>query len=299
MIRAALAACLMIGGVAGPAMAADPCADFVPQPKPQNAGRDVVGQDMDEILDRGFMTFAVYEDNPPYSWEDGGTPRGVDVEIAEMIAGYVGVEPRYSFVAAAENLDADLRNTIWKGGVIGGAVSNVMMRVPYDSAFACRVEQVAFTGQYAEESIAIAFDGARYPEDKPVPAYFRIDTVAVENDSISDFYLSGVAGGQLQAGIRRYPSMALGMEALAAGEVDAAMGPRGQLEWGLRDGLDLHEPPLAGLARGRWTLGVALHFAYRPLGYMVDDAIRDGLSSGRIEAIYSSYGMTHVAPQLR
>ena len=120
----ALFAALMIGA-ASPVLARDPCADYVPQPKPQNAGRDIVGQDMDTIIDRGFMTFAVYEDYPPYSWEEAGKPRGVDVDIARLIAEDIGVEARFRFVAAGENLDADLRNNIWKGPIVGGAVSNV------------------------------------------------------------------------------------------------------------------------------------------------------------------------------
>ncbi|QFU09111.1 Bacterial extracellular solute-binding proteins, family 3 [Rhodobacteraceae bacterium THAF1] len=297
MIRALFVA--MTLGLAGPATAQDPCADYVPQPKPQNVGRDIVGQDMDTIVERGWMTFALYEDFPPYSWEEGGQPRGVDVEIAALIADYVGVEPRYRFVGAGENLDADLRNNVWRGGIVGGAVSNVMMRVPYDSAYACRVEQVVFTGQYAQEVIAIAYAEAEYPEEKPVPAYFRFDTVAVENDSLSDFYLSNFAGGQLNTGIRRFATLAEGMDALAEGEVMAAMGPRAQLEWGADDGIGIHQPPLAGLARGQWTLGVGVHFAYRPLAYTVDDALREALTSGRIEEIYASYGLTHTAPEYR
>ena len=64
-----------------------------------------------------------------------------------------------------------------------------MMRVPYDSDFSCKVEQVVFTGQYAGERIAIAYhidacpdavpmagaDG-RHP-DTPVPACLRCDPV--------------------------------------------------------------------------------------------------------------------------
>ena len=78
-----------------------------------------------------------------------GQPRGVDVEIGRLIAEYLEVEPRFNFVAAGENLDADLRFNLWKGALIGGRISNVMLRVPYDSEFACRVEQVVFTGQYS------------------------------------------------------------------------------------------------------------------------------------------------------
>jgi ABC-type amino acid transport substrate-binding protein len=273
------------------------CEDWVPQPKPQNASRDIVGQELDQILDRGYMEFAVYEDFPPYSWQDGSAPKGVDVEIARLIAEYAGVEPRFRFVAAGETLDADLRNNIWRGPIVGGRVSNVMMRVPYDSEYACRHEQVVFTGQYYTESIAIAYDKASYPEDKPVPAYFRFDTVAVENDSIADFYLTSLAGGQLMANIRRYPTMAEAMAALDAGEVMAAMGPRLQLEHGLTDKIGIHEPPLPGFSRGAWTIGLGINFRYRPLAYTVDDAILDGLNSGKIESIFAEYGLTHRAPE--
>ncbi|GFE64226.1 substrate-binding periplasmic protein [Litoreibacter roseus] len=282
--------------IAVPAWGSDPCADFVPQPKPQNAGRDIVGQELDQIVEQGHMLFAVYEDYPPYSWEEGGAAKGIDIEIARIIAEDLGVEARFNFIGSAENLEADLRNNIWKGALIGGRISNVMMRVPYDSAFACRVEQVVFTGQYAKERIAIAYADAEYPDEKPVPAYFRYDTVAVENDSISDFYLSGFVGGQLADNMRRYPDMIKAMDALAAGETKAAMGPRAQMEHRLADGLSVHAPPLAGFAVSSWDLGVAVNFRYRPLSYAVDDAIRYALDDGRIAGIFESYGLTYEAP---
>lgn len=269
----------------------------MPQPKPQNVGRDIVGKELDQIQDQGHMLFAVYEDYPPYSWKENGEPMGVDIEIARIIAEDLGVDARFNFVAAGENLDADLRNNIWRGALIGGRIANVMMRIPYDSAFKCRVEQVVFTGQYAGESIAIAYDKATYPEEKPVPAYFRFDTVGVENDSISDFYLSGFVGGQLQPNIRRFTTTAEAMEALNAGEVKAVMGPLGELEHGLSDTSGVHQPPLAGFAVSQWTLGVAVNFRYRPLSYSVDDAINYALQDGRIPAIYEKYGLTHQTPE--
>jgi len=292
--RSWLAALLL--AVPGAALADDPCADYVPQPKPQNASRDIVGQDIDQIRAQGHMLFAVYEDHPPYSWQEGGTPRGVDVGIARAIAADLGVEARFNFVAAGENLQADLRFNLWKGPLVGGRIANVMMRVPYDSAFKCRVEQVVFTGQYAVERLAIAYRADAYPENAPVPAYFRFDTVAVENDSMADFYLTQLVG---PANIRRYPGMAEAMQALAAGEVMAAMGPRAQLEFGAGDGIAVHEPPMPGLARGEWTLGLGVNFRYRPLGYAVDDAIRAALNDGTIAGIFADYGLTHETPAYR
>ncbi len=295
LLRSLLIAFGLVLGSA--AYAQDPCADYTPQARPQNVDRDIVGQELDQIQDQGQMLFAVYEDFPPYSWEEGGQPRGVDIEIARLIAEDLGVEARFNFVDAGENLEADLRNNIWQGPVIGGRVSNVMMRVPYDSAFKCRVEQVVFTGQYAAESIAIAYDKASYPEEKPVPAYFRYDTVGVENDSIADFYLTSFVGGQLAGNIRHFPTMADAMDALNNGEVMAAMGPLSQLEFGLSDSSGVHQPPLAGFAVSKWTLGVAVNFRYRPLSYAVDDAINYALQDGRIPAIYESYGLTFQAPE--
>lgn len=249
------------------------------------------------IQDQGHMLFAVYENYPPYSWEEAGRPRGVDVEVARIIAADLGVEARFNFVSAGENLEADLRNNIWKGALIGGRISNVMMRVPYDSAFRCRVEQVVFTGQYAAESIAIAYDKNSYPDEKPVPAYFRFDAVAVENDSISDFYLSSFAGGQLSARVQRFGDMQGAMQALDAGQTKAAMGPRAQLEFGVTDSIGVHQPPLAGFAVSTWTLGVAVNFSYRPLSYAVDDAINYALQDGRIAAIYADYGLSFQPPE--
>lgn len=295
MLRRSLLAALAGLALAGPAFAR--CEGYVPQPKPQNVGRDIVGKDLDAIVEQGFIEFAAYEDFAPWSYEEGGKARGVDIEIGRLIASELGVEPRFRLVAAGENLDADLRNWVWRGPVTGGRVANVMLHVPYDSELTCRIEQVVFTGQYAAEQIAIAYRKDAYPDDPPVPAYFRFDTVAVENDSISDFYLTSFAGGQLAAGVRRYSSYAAAMEALKTGETMSAMGPLAHLEAGADDTVGIHQPPLAGFAVSRWTVGVGVHMSYRALGYAVDDAILAALEDGRIGRIFADYGLTHLAPE--
>ena len=275
------------------------CEGYVPQEKPQNASRDIVGADLDAIIDRGYIDFALYDDFAPWSFVENGKVTGIDADLARLIARDFGVEARLRLVTAGENLDADLRNWVWKGPVVGGKVANVMMHVPYDSEFACRIEQVVFGGQYHVEQMGIAFRKSDYPDDKPIPAYFRFDTVAVENDSIADFYLSGLAGGQLLNNIHRHASTAQAMSMLQNGDVMAVMGPLAQLEHGLTSELDVHTPPLPGFAVGKWTVGVATHFAYRPLGYAVDDAIFAALQDGRLNEIFAKYGVTLSPPTLR
>ncbi len=289
---------LMLGlVVSGPVLAR--CADHVPQPKPQNASRQVVGADLDTIQERGFITFAAYEDFAPWSSLENGKPVGIDIDIGRLIAQDLGVEARFKLVGSGETLEADLRNWIWKGPLVSGSVANVMLHVPYDSEFACRVEQVVFNGQYHVEEIAIAYSKEAYPDDPPVPAYFRFDSVGVENDSIADFYLSSFPGGQLSQHVTRYPDTVQAMHGLAQGEVKAVMGPRAQLEYGLTPDLEVHTPPLPGFAVGTWTAGLAVHFAYRPLAYAVDDAIVSAIQDGRLKQIFADHGLTHREPELR
>lgn len=121
-LRAIVTACIAVLAVASGHSAEARCKDYVPQPKPQNASRDIVGADIDTIIDRGYIDVAVYEDFAPWSFELAGEPAGIDVDIANLIAEDLGVKARVYLVAAGENLDVDLRNWIWKGPIVGGAV---------------------------------------------------------------------------------------------------------------------------------------------------------------------------------
>ncbi|MFC0220058.1 ABC-type amino acid transport substrate-binding protein [Pseudochelatococcus lubricantis] len=275
------------------------CEDFTPQPKPQNTFAQDVGRTFDRIVDEGWIEFAVYEDFRPWSWEEGGKARGVDVEIGRLIAAELKVEPRFRLVQAGENLDADLLNYVWKGAAVGGRVSDVMLHVPYDSLLTCRIEQVVFTGQYATEAIAIAYSAAEYPEKGPTAPFFRYDPVAVENDSISDFYLTSLIGPVDK--IHRFRSTPVAVDALATGEARAAMGPRAELQAGMarhpEAGIKMHEPPLVGFSRSRWTVGVGVNFQHRDLAYAVDAAIEAALADGRIAAIFARHGLTFEPPQ--
>lgn len=274
------------------------CEDHIPQPPPQNTSRQDVGADYDTIIDRGWIDIAVYEDFPPFSYLEDGKLTGVDVEIARLIAEDLGVEARVRAVGAGETVDTDLRNWVWKGPLVSGRVANVLMHVPYDTDLGCRNEQAVLTGTYYVEKLGVAWDRGTYDE-APTPAYFRFDSVGVENDSLSDFYLSSAFGGQLKANVKRLPSYTDAMAALAAQEFGAVVGPLTQLQFGARkaESLSVSDVPMPGLSLGEWTLGVAVRHTYRQLGYAVDDAIQAGMQDGRIPAIFEEYGLTHRAPE--
>ncbi len=263
---------------------------------PSPGAAQTPGASHDQIIARGWISFGVYEDFPPYSWSENGAVFGTDVELGRLIAEALGVEARFRAVGADETVDDDLRNHVWKGPLIGGDVVNVLLHVPYNRELAIRNEMVALTGLYMTETVAIAYREEAYPDGGPTPAYFRFDTVGVENDSLADFYLSSLAGGQLIPNMRRFATPAAAMAALRSGELSAVVGARAQLEHGLAEGLALHQPPLPGLAIGRWTVGVAVRHTYRQLGYAVDGAIQAAVEDGRLAAIFERYGLTWQAP---
>ena len=295
LLALAVAALGWTGGNPRPALAA--CEGMPPEQRLQNTPREDIGRSLDRIREDGWIEFALYENFQPWSWDENGTPRGIDVDLAEMIAADLGVKARIRLVPSGETLDADLLNYVYRGAAVDGHVSNVMLHVPYDVAYACRFDQVVFTGIYAEEHLAIAYRAKDYPEKPPVPAVFRYDPVAVENDSISDFYLTGLSQGATSDKIHRLPSITAAMQALAAGEVMAVMAPRSQIDPLLSDGIKVHEPPFVGLARSKWPLSIALSFQHRPLGYEVDDIIGAAIADGRIPAIFQAHGVTFHPPE--
>lgn len=296
-MRALAALALLVLAAPAAAQPTPTCADYVPQARMQNTFPQDVGRDLDRIREDGWIEIAVYEDFPPWSYMADGAAQGIDVDLARLIGEGLGVETRIRMVQAGETLDQDLLNYVYRGAAVGGHVSNLFLHAPYDPAYACRFDQVVFTGIYAEEALGIAYRQADYPDKGPVPAYFRYDTVGVENDAISDFYLTSLVGAAGDK-VRRYRSTAAAMEGLAAGEVIAVMGPLTELQALSGDGVLVHTPPLLGLERSSWTLGVALSAQHRPLGYEVDAILGDAVADGRLEAIFARYGATY-RPGLR
>ena len=256
-----------------------------------------VGQDFDTILERGFLTFAVYEDFAPYSWQEGGKARGIDIEVARIIAADIGVEARFNFVTADENVDADLRNQIWKGPLIGGQVSNIMMHVPYNKNLQCRNELVVLNGQYFNETLATAYRVDLFPDGAPTTPYYRFHKVGVENHTISDFYLSNFSGGMLLPNIVHFPSHEAAFAGMQAGEVDAVMGVKGILEHlDQQQNIEVATPPLVNFALNSWTLGIAVRHNFRELSYAADFAISQAIADGRIPEIFARYGVAYTKP---
>jgi ABC-type amino acid transport substrate-binding protein len=57
----------------------------------------------DAMIAAGELKVAVYKDFAPYSFEDAGQPRGVDVELAQALAKALGVRLTLIWAPAGKN----------------------------------------------------------------------------------------------------------------------------------------------------------------------------------------------------
>jgi ABC-type amino acid transport substrate-binding protein len=260
------------------------------------------GDTLDEIVARGTVKIGLYEDYPPYSYMENGEVKGTDAEIGKLIAAALGVKAELQLRRADENVDADLRSHVWRGPVTEqGNVVNVMLHMPIDRELALRNELVVIGGGYASEKVVLGWSKSQLG-DIPTMTDFTEYKIAVENDSIADFYLGGIAGGNIVKNILHQPSMARAVQLMRDGEAAGVMGPMAQIEFGLADlgerranyGVGSTMP--AGLGQGGWSYGFAVRMNYRDLYYAVEQALADAVAEGRIQKIYESYGLTYNPP---
>lgn len=260
----------------------------------------------DDVVASGHIRFAVYRNFPPYSYLEDGQPAGLDVELGLRIAKAMGLEPRWLWVTADENVDDDLRNAVWKGDVIHRQVADVMLRVPYDRDYAYatdgyglpRNDMVVMMAPYHTETWRVARNLDKTRDVRNL-AIFQYQPIGVELDSLPDFYLAGAFQGRLRKNLHHYNSTAEALSDFEAGKLSAVVGMGTQLEWGLRDcklNIDIDDDGLEALGKLSWDIGIAVKHDYRQLAYAVEAIIHQMLNSGDIARLYQSYGVSYQKP---
>lgn len=257
---------------------------------PRRAG----ARPLDDVVAAGKMRVAVYRDNPPFSYRDGGVLKGVDVDLARMIAEKLGVGIEYMELTAGETVSDDLRNAVWKGHHLGGGVADVMMHVPFQKEFGLRNPEAALIAPYQRESFALARNPMRMTQ--PMLAALPDEPVGVEIDSIPDFFLLGAFGGRLRERIVHYMTIPEAVDALVRGDVAAVVATQSQIEGALGErtrNFPVTPVTFPGMMTSSWDIGMAVKENARDLGYAVTDAIAALLDDGTAQAVFRRYGVTH------
>lgn len=246
----------------------------------------------------GTLSVSVYQNYPPYSYESAGHYVGLDVELAEALAAELGLKALVRPFISGEDLDDDLRNQVWRGTLLGGSVSDVMMHVGADPEYVKRQNKVAIFGNYLHETVAMVLRPGRFQNFATLDQ-LKGKQVAVGLGSISDLYLSGAYGGALRDSVLRFPTSEAAVKAFVAGEADALILPRGEMQ-GL---MKLHggeaimptEVHFTGLFRNNWDIGLAVSSDSGTLKSALTTALAKLRENGTLEKIYARYGLDYTA----
>ena len=253
---------------------------------------------LDEVVAGGVLHVAVYESNRPFSYTEDGRLKGIDVDLATALAEAIGVKASFIARMQGEDVDTDLRSNVWKGPVAGGPVGDVMMHVPIDRELALRNREAFLINPYFEERIALFYDPAR-TGDEPAFEVFKREKIGVQLGTVSDYFIMFALDGALRNNVLHYVKLGDGVKRFATGEMAAILGVRSELEAHLADaGLarKVSEPPMPGIVRARWVVGMAVKENSRELGYALSNALAKLRESVRIAEICSRYGVTYVPP---
>lgn len=264
----------------------------------------------DDIVASGVLRVAVYENFPPYSFQQDGQARGVDVELAQKLADSQGLRLELMWVTPGEKLDDDLRNFIWKGHYLRPEeLADVMLRVPYDRNFSFKRnelgelinELVVMFGPYQRERWQVAHDRRRLKE-VPSVAVFGYHPIGVELESVPSFYMTSVFGGRMSRNTHHFANPPQAFAAMREGKVDAVMAMRGEIDWLLHEAADPQlkaaENAYPEMGRQQWDIGMAVHESNRQLAYALEAGLVELIGSGELARIYARYGLRYEVPEL-
>jgi len=253
-----------------------------------------------KVKELGTLRVAVYKDNRPWSWRKDGKLTGIDVELAEALAKALGVRADIAELVADESVDDDLRNGVWKGGLLGFQPADVMLHVPFDRTFAARNDQVAIIAPYYRETFQFACAKGELDCNAP-PTQYRGKRLAAEIDSIPDFYLMGTFGGILAKDVVHFPGGTEAVTAVTDGRADGVLASRAQIDAVLHDtgatNVARRSMPLPAFSSPGWDIGMAVKENSRNLGDAIEGILSNMTTSGQMKAIFDKYGVTY-APAL-
>jgi ABC-type amino acid transport substrate-binding protein len=251
-------------------------------------------EELDTIRQRGRLSFAVYNEFPPYSDNE----KGLDVDLAKALAAKLGLKAEIIGFKAGEEMADDLRNMVWKGHYLRGDPANVMMRVPVDPILAKGNEKVRIFAPYHYEVMGMARVASRVPAPAGSAAValevFTREKIGVEGESLADSFLLSVLRGRLKENVVHFRTITEAAKALREDSIAAIMAPRGELE-GILGGdtrFVVEEAKLGELNPKGWPVGMAVKAESADLAAALSGALAELQKDGTLAAIFKKYGVT-------
>ena len=186
---------------------------------------------------------------------------------------------------------------VWKGHYLGYGPADVLLHVPIDLSLSAANPQVKIFSPYHSETVRLARNLQAVPQFDGMPSLAG-KRIGVEKISIGAMVLLGEENGRYGKDIKIFPSGVAALEALKAGEVDAVLANRSEIENVLGDDkrFDMREVAFQRLPRKGWTVGMAVRSDDVALGKLLQDATDELFASGEMIKIFAKYGVQIVRP---
>ncbi len=247
--------------------------------------------DLDKNRTNGTLSVAVYEDFAPWSGKAGG----IDHDLAAAIAQKLGLKLSLIPFPAGEEVGDDLRNMVWKGHYLGIGPADVLMHMPVDRSVMLKNEQVEIFAPYYRDTVQLARNLKAIP-DLDGTASLEGKKLGAEKVSISAMVLLGDAS--LRDNVNIYPSGVEAVQKLKAGEIDAVVATRAEIESVLRGdaAFEVTDAPFSRLPRKGWVTGMAVKKENTELAQAVQKAVNELFESGEMAALFAKHGVRSVKP---
>lgn len=253
---------------------------------------------LDDVQATKILKVIAYEDNKPFSWSEDGKFKGIDIDVARAIAEGLGVNSSIQLRMHGEDNGQDIRVNIMRGTIGGGDVADLILHVPTDKEFAAKFKDVEIANAYFEETVALAIDKKRIPQDATFDV-FKTEKVGVKLATVSDYFLMTYQDGALVNNIAHFIKGPIGTKAFLDGETAALMGVRSEIEGTLHEqkaSAQFIKPDMTGIFQEQWAVGVATHIESTGLMDAVGKVLAKLKDSGKLKAIFAKYGVTYIAP---
>jgi len=244
-----------------------------------------------KIRESGSLKVAVYKDFAPFSTGN----QGIDIDIAEALAKKLGLRLNLLPFPAGEEIGDDFRNMVWKGHYMGYGPADVMLHAPVDPILMTANDKVKILAPYYREQVRLVRDVRKIPDFDGLDALTG-KKVGVDGTSISSQLMLGAENGKFREDIKIYASATEALERLKAGELDAVLATRSEIESSVRKdpNFQISIASFSRLPPKGWVVGMAIKKDDAELADVLQAATDELLASGEMDKIFAKYGVDRV-----
>lgn len=243
--------------------------------------------------DTGTLKVAVYKDFAPFS--DNGD--GIDIDLAAALARKLSLKLSLLPFPAGENLNDDLRNMVWKGHYLGYGPADVMLHVPVDRALMASNDKVEIFAPYHVEAVRLVRSARSIPEFNGLDALAG-KRIGVEQVSLAGMVLLGEGNGRFRDQVKLFHSAAEALQQLKAGELDAVLATRSEIDTALRGdpAFPVEQVSFQRLPRAGWAIGMAVRKDNTEVARRLQAALNELTASGELKEIFARHGVQLAKP---